>query len=173
MKKIYQLGVILTLASLSAISLAANCDSLVNLGAQKSVIPHSGGINITDVDNCSAQCDSYEHSGNPLVDAQNTSRCISSLSTLAFAVNFDDSLSGLSPQSYASGSGLSSLGGANPLSSAAASTSNTHAHANTQVSAPGFKQTSAHSSTNTYIMNPGVVSKISNANNQQHSVRWY
>ena len=91
-KSLIKYGSLVTLCLCTANSMAIDCGRLIQLGNQKSVIPVAKGVQPSDIQACLQTCGSFS--------GQSAQTCYASLSTLAFAVNYNDALSGLSPQNY-------------------------------------------------------------------------
>ena len=105
MTTIHKLGFIAALAAISTVSLAApNCNHLISIGSQKSVIPAAKKVSLSDVNICLAQCDTLYNTGHPQADLQSAGQCRQSLTTLQLAAGFNDSMSALDPNKFTSGS---------------------------------------------------------------------
>ena len=171
MTKLYQLGILVTLASLATASYAVDCNSLISKGLQKNVVNSSQGVSLADINSCMAQCDTIQSSGDPVKDTAAISQCTSSLSTLAFAVDYDNSLSGLAPNSFAKDPGNFSSSG--PSLSALRSTGTSAA---TPAVNNKYQQTNPVAQTSItggYIMNPKVAKKIKSATKNKSAIRWF
>lgn len=172
MTKLYQLGMIVTLASLATASYAVDCNSLISKGLQKNVVNSSQGVSLSDIDSCMAQCDSIQSSGDPAKDSAAVSQCTSSLSTLAYAVDYDNSISGLAPNSFAADPGGIKPGPSlSALPSATSSTESAPAVNNKYE--PQTNPQAQTSLTGGYIMNPKVSQKIKAAEKNKNSIRWF
>ena len=171
MTKLYQLGIIITLASLATASYAVDCNSLISKGLQKNVVNNSQGVSLADINSCMAQCDAIQSSGDPTKDSAAISQCTSSLSTLAFAVNYDNSISDLSPNSFAQDPGSLTSGTTLPVVQPTRSNESTATVNNTyqQTTTPQVQT----SPTSSYIMNPKAAEKIKNAAKSKNAIRWF
>lgn len=135
------------LLGLSITCYAADCNHLIALGNQKSVIPAAKNISINDVNNCMAQC--------------TNDSCSNALSVLSYAVNYNNALSGLSPQQFTNAPSSPGLNSALPTNQPVSSPAPSVAPAATPATP-----------TNSYIMTPP---KESNKKQQTKNtgIRWY
>ncbi len=180
----HKLSLLLILAGTSIGSFAADCNTLENYGLQKSVIYATDGknINLSDIDSCLMQCDALTPSGNPQQDAQNTMKCIGSLSTLKFAVNYENSKNAIDPNQFVNGPDAPepSFAADNGASNGNQTTSGGYAQ---QPVTNQFQQSTNNSSpdqnlkiggyTGGYIMNSDQTNQDKTKAKPKTSIRWY
>lgn len=171
--KLQRLGLLITLVGVSATSFAADCPALIQKGLANSVISVSSGVSLSDVDSCLSQCDQQPSTGDALKDAANATQCESSLSTLRYAVNYNNANT-VSPSQFVSASGFPT-----PPSSAFSSAYSAPAPVSTPAPAPTTTAQAtpqpAPQNTNQsgFSVNTTALKKISSANHNSTHIRWF
>ncbi len=171
----------IALTGTSASVFAVDCNSLISKGLQRSVIPVSLGVSLADVNTCLVQCNSIQSTGNPTQDALAAAQCISGLSNLKFAVNYDDSNSGLNPNTFVSAPGI----GPNPsfgtqhnsfITPSATSVFGNQPQAtvsNVYQTPPKVAPTTPPTGYGSYTINPNAAQKLKDAAKSNSAIRWY
>lgn len=147
---IKNLSLTVSLLGISIASYGADCNHLITLGSQKSVIPVAKNVSLSDVNSCLEKC--------------TTDDCSNALSVLSYAVNYNDALSGLSPQQFSNASSSPSINNTSPPTQPVVQPVHDQAAAT--------KSTPASTPDSGYIMTPSK-----NKNKKQQSkdtgIRWY
>lgn len=134
-------------------SFAANCSQLITLGSQKSVSSAIKGMNISrsDIRVCRSEC--------PQISSNiiNQEECTNSMAALFFAISYNNTLSELSPNTYA-----------NSISSPTPSFNSSQPQLNS-APLPSTKKTTTGSS---YIITPSS-STIKSKNKNSNHISWY
>lgn len=160
MNIVKNLGLATSLLCISAASIAADCNHLISLGSQKSVIPAAKNISMTDVTACLATCSGY--SSDSAIN-----QCSSSLQTLAYAINYNNALSGLSPQQF-SNAPISP----NSVSSTLPEPTNNQPSVTTQ-SASETQTAPTALPNNGYIMTPQTDDQSKQKKTKSTGIRWF
>jgi hypothetical protein len=187
MTKFHKLGLFITLAGMSATSFAAaNCNSLISKGSQKSVTTAAQGVSLSDVNSCMAQCDYMKSTGDPTQDAAQASLCIGSLSTLKYAVNYLDS-NIVSPDKFVSAPGMpgpsgfssalknsGSLGSSGSAYSQQSVNNDFSAAQSTPAPSPApSAQTYSGNNQQGFSVNANAMNKLKASAQKNNHIRWY
>lgn len=172
MTKLHQLGLIAALAAVSASSFAVDCNSLISKGLQNNIVASAQGVSLSDINVCLPQCDAIQSTGDPAKDMAAETQCSTSLNTLAYAVNYNNSISGLSPNVYASDpGGLPSLGSNAAMPDFSTSSDTTTPSVNNTYQKP--KAQSDTIPTDGYIMSPDTTKSKKTTDQGSSGIRWF